>query len=943
VEAQAPIVPPVVAVLVTRDPGPWFDEVLDGLAAQDYPNLSVLVIDSGSTEDPSARIGARLPGAYVRRLPEPVGYGPAANHALQLVQGAAFLCLLHDDVALDPGAVRLLVEEAYRSNAGIAGPKLVEWDDPRRLQSVGGPIDKTGVPAVVVHPGELDQEQHDAVQDVFVLSGACLLVRGDLFTALRGFDDAIDLVGEDLDLCWRAHVVGARVVAVPAARARHRQDLAARVGDVRLQRLGARHRLRTFLSAYSLPHLVRVVPQLLVLHVVLVVGALLRGRPRAAGDVVAAWRWNLARLGSLRSRRRALRAARQVPDAEIRNLQVRGSAQLSAILRDQLERRDDRVAVVQGAGRSVVGAMRSGERRASFGAWIAIVAAFLLGSRHLIRGDVPSVGDLLPYPDAARTLLGEYLSAWRGVGLGQRAPAPTGMALLGLFGLPFFGQLGLARTVLVLGPVLLGLVGAWRLTRPIGIQAARVTCLVAAASLPVAWNALAAGRWTGLLAFGAAPWVLARLARATQLAPFGPVGVTAGPGTTSRSFVTQAAGLGLLTALVTAFEPLFPLLVLLVAGGLVLGSVVAGGVAAALRALGLAGASVGVTLLLHLPWSFEAYHPDTTWAVLGGIPRAAPPDRGALALLGFHTGPVGGGWLVLGVVAAAAYALLAAEGWRWAWAVRSWGVALLCFGVAVLDDRGVLPRPLPGPEVLLAPAGIALALAVGLGAAAFVEDVRGQVFSWKHVLGFVSLAAVVVGTLPSLGATVDGRWGLPSSDLDASLDFLRLEQDEGRFRVLWLGDPDVVPVPGFWLSDGLTYALADEGATTCATGGRPPRRMPTAWCVTRCSWPAPGDRQARATARALRREVRDRRPPRCPGRHRRAGAGRARSPPVDTAEPARLRPHRRGRRPGRLPERRVGEHQGRARRGCRGGQSLGGLLPPGRARPRPPPGGRDHA
>ncbi len=144
-EAQPQAAPPVVAVLVAHDPGSWFDELLATLAAQDYPNLSVLVIDAGSGGNVAAAVAAQLPGAYVRRLDADPGFGPAANEALKLVEGAGFFCFLHDDVALEPATIRQLVEEAFRSNAGIVGPKLVEWDDPLRLLSVGMGADKAGV------------------------------------------------------------------------------------------------------------------------------------------------------------------------------------------------------------------------------------------------------------------------------------------------------------------------------------------------------------------------------------------------------------------------------------------------------------------------------------------------------------------------------------------------------------------------------------------------------------------------------------------------------------------------------------------------------------------------------------------------------------------------------------------------------------------------------
>src|SRR5437868_5966979 len=52
--------PPVVAVVVTRDPGPWFEDALAALADQDYPNLSVLVVDAGGDPGLTARVASVL-------------------------------------------------------------------------------------------------------------------------------------------------------------------------------------------------------------------------------------------------------------------------------------------------------------------------------------------------------------------------------------------------------------------------------------------------------------------------------------------------------------------------------------------------------------------------------------------------------------------------------------------------------------------------------------------------------------------------------------------------------------------------------------------------------------------------------------------------------------------------------------------------------------------
>ncbi|MGH9182615.1 MAG: glycosyltransferase family 2 protein, partial [Acidimicrobiales bacterium] len=330
------LAPPVVAVVVTHDPGPWLEEMLASLGAQDYPNLSVLVVDAASAVDPLPRVRSVLPGAYVRRLDRNPGFGVAANEVLDEVEGASFFALCHDDVLLEPTVVRALVEEAYRSNAGVVGPKVVTWGSPRHLLQVGLLADKTGVPTPVVERGELDQEQHDRVRDVFSLPGGCTLVRADLFEVIGGFDPAIDMFGEDLDLCWRAHVAGARVVVVPVARIQHRESTATQVGADRRRRLLARHRVRTMLSCYGLLHLVRVLPQAWLLTLVEAAYAVAtgdRGRARAG---LGAWWWNARRLGGLLRRRRQVRATRRLPDREVRRLQVRGSAVVAALTRGEV-------------------------------------------------------------------------------------------------------------------------------------------------------------------------------------------------------------------------------------------------------------------------------------------------------------------------------------------------------------------------------------------------------------------------------------------------------------------------------------------------------------------------------------------------------------------------------------------------------------------------------
>jgi len=792
--------PPVVAVVVTHDPGPWFEEVLAGFAAQDYPALDVLVIDAASTDDPTGRIAALLPRAYVRRIETNDGFGAAVNEVLAVVEGAAFYAVCHDDIALAPDAIRLMVEEAFRSNAGVVGPKLVMWDHPERLLQVGMGADKTGVPAPLVERGELDQEQHDAVRDVFFVPGGCTLIRADLFAALRGFDPGIDFLGDDLDICWRAQVAGARVLIAPAAVGRHLEALGRRSGTEDRRRLQARHRLRTILTCYGPVHLLRVLPQAAVIGVAEIVYSLLAGRVGHARDVAGAWRWNLRRWGEIRANRRALHAIRLNSDREIRRLQVRGSARLSAFLRGQIGRGDDRLRALRSTGRDLAGSLREGPRRTAVVAWIGIVLLLVIGSRDLITGSMASFGDLPRFPGSAWQLLREWTSGWRRAGLGSEAPAPTAFGLLGLGGIVLFGAMAFLRTVLVVGLLPLGAVGMWHVLRPSGSPRARIVGVIVYLSIPVPYNAIAAGRWGGLVVWAAAPWILSRLAHAGGAKPFD-----------DPRRRGSAAGLALVVALVAAVVPFAVIVVVLVAVALAVGTMLTGSARGTGRTVSVALTAGIIAALLHVPWTVDFLLPGTPWSAFGAPTSSAPP-LGFGRLLRFETGPLGAAPLGYAFLVAAALPLVLGRDWRAGWAVRAWVVALACWALAWAGGQGWFPVGLPPSEVLLGFAAAGIAMAAALGMVAFELDLPGYRFGWRQIAFVAAAAAVAIGFLPVAGAAFDGRWHSPSAGYDTVLGFLGEEQpDVGSFRVLWIGDPLTLPLAGWQLTEGTAYATTEAG------------------------------------------------------------------------------------------------------------------------------------
>ncbi len=824
-ELTAP--PPVVAVMVTRNPGDWFDSALAALSAQDYDNLSVLVIDAASDDDPTARVAAVAPEAFVRRLSEDPGWARAANEALGMVQGASYLLFCHDDAAIAPDAVRLMVEEAYRSNAGVIGAKLVDWDEHDRIISAGLTIDKTGVVSQLVEPGELDQEQHDAVRDVFAVDGAVMLVRADLATTLRGFEPKQWPYGEDIDFCWRAQIAGARVMVAPAARAAHRaasvngyragldpadRKAAARHRD-ETRATELRHRVRMVATNYSVPHLVRVVPQVLLVLVGELAYSLIAGRRRVTAAVFTSWRDVFTDLGSIRASRKQIHATRLFPDSEVRRLQARGFARLNRFVRGQLHGEDRaRQFAESGAGflREVAGS------RSALIVWGTLFLVLFAGTRDLLLGHLPALGQFMPSPTSG-SLLRQFVSGWRSAGLGGESPAPPAFAFLGAAGFVLFGAIGFAQKVLVLALVPIGFVGAYRLARSSEVPRAGLIALAAYAAVPLPYAAISRGRWDGLIAYAVAPWVLGRLRVSVE--GLGPRAAEPADGRRRAPFLFDwRAGLSLALVLgvAGAFAPGLLVMTLVLAAGVWLGSVLVGEIGDGRRALVIAGTAVGVSLLLLAPWSFTMLHPEGLVHALFG--PGLSPNRGLSfgQALRLETGRLGGapfGWFLLG---AAALPLAIGRGWRLSWAIRCWAIVVTDAIFVTAIGRGWLGLPVPSPELFLAPAAIALAWSISLGFIAFRIDLKEFRFGWPQAVAIGASASFALASLPIVAAAVSGDWGLRSSTLGAQLGYIDADAAKGDFRVLWLGDPEVLPVDGWRIAPGLAYGTSRNGAGNLA-------------------------------------------------------------------------------------------------------------------------------
>ena len=443
--------------------------------------------------------------------------------------------------------------------------------------------------------------------------------------------------------------------------------------------------------------------------------------------------------------------------------------------------------------------------------WSTLILVLLIGTRGLLTGSLPEVGQLV-HPPGAGALLRQFVSGWRVTGLGGEVAAPPAFAVLGLLGTLLGGRAEAAQHVIVLLLVPVGLLGSYRLARSIDVPRAGLLGAAAYAIVPLPYSALARGRFDALVAYAAIPWVVAALRRAADGA--GSRTTEPDDGRGRRPYLgwwRRGLGIGVVVALAAMFSPAILPAVLLMGVALWLGAALVGDASAGGRSLLLALVSIGIALLLLAPWSLDLVTPGSRGAGLFGPGLAEWRGLSLGDALRMQTGRLGGapwGWAIL---VAAALPLVIGKGWRLTWAVRCWAIVVVHALAIWAAGRGWLGIPIPSPDVFLVPVAAALAWSTALGLIVFRVDLPDYHFGARQLASVAAAVGFGLAALPILGAAGDGRWGLAPASFSTDLAYLPEQRAAGDFRVLWLGDPEAVPVGGWRLQEGVVYGTSRNG------------------------------------------------------------------------------------------------------------------------------------
>ena len=190
-------------------------------------DATIYVADNASADGSIAFLEKNYPSIAIIKNKVNGGFAQGYNEALQHIEADIF-CLLNSDVEVTEGWLSP-IPDAFKTlpKAAIIQPKILDLLNKEYFEyagAAGGFIDQLGYPFCrgrIFQTLEKDNGQYDDTKEIFWATGACMFVKKEVFTELKGFDADYFAHQEEVDFCWRAKNHGHKVYYIGTSKVYH--------------------------------------------------------------------------------------------------------------------------------------------------------------------------------------------------------------------------------------------------------------------------------------------------------------------------------------------------------------------------------------------------------------------------------------------------------------------------------------------------------------------------------------------------------------------------------------------------------------------------------------------------------------------------------------------------------------------------------------------------
>jgi GT2 family glycosyltransferase len=212
---------PVSIIIPTRDRVNYLKRCVQSILERtQYPDFEILLVENNSREQETLDYYESLravPEVRIVKWQGAFNYSKANNYGASQARGDLLLFLNNDVEVIDPGWLEEMARWASRPEIGVVGAKLLYPNG--TIQHAGIILGMEGHASHVF--GGIKECQGppygypDWYRNYLAVTGACMMMRKDVFLKTGGFDESYTLVFSDIEICLRATRLGYRVVYDP--------------------------------------------------------------------------------------------------------------------------------------------------------------------------------------------------------------------------------------------------------------------------------------------------------------------------------------------------------------------------------------------------------------------------------------------------------------------------------------------------------------------------------------------------------------------------------------------------------------------------------------------------------------------------------------------------------------------------------------------------------
>ncbi|MDD4872640.1 MAG: glycosyltransferase family 2 protein [Kiritimatiellae bacterium] len=210
--------PLVSIVTVSFNCGGFLRKCLSSLMQQTYPNIEIILVDNGSTENIAA-MKNEFPAIKYIRLEKNSGFAAGNNAGICEAKGK-YVALINNDAQADPEWLNRLVSVAeLDKNTGAVASLILDGNNPEILDSCGVVIALDGMSHQAMHG--IKSSIPLTRQKVLAFSGCACLLRMQALKQTGLFDERFFAYCEDTDLSFRLLRAGWDIITEPEAKVLH--------------------------------------------------------------------------------------------------------------------------------------------------------------------------------------------------------------------------------------------------------------------------------------------------------------------------------------------------------------------------------------------------------------------------------------------------------------------------------------------------------------------------------------------------------------------------------------------------------------------------------------------------------------------------------------------------------------------------------------------------